>query len=204
MSMRNELCKKQGLYDPAFEKENCGVGFIANIHGEKENSIIKDGLTILKNLTHRWATGADPETGDGAGILIQMPHDFFKKEFAKEGIDLPNEGEYGIGMFFLPLEPNSRYFCEGVAEEMAEKEGFTVLGWRSVPINEKGCGETARGTMPTIRQLAVEAKGLEIGDFERKLYLVRKQIENIVEESQNLYKEKFYICSFSSKTIVYK
>src|SRR3989475_5141398 len=124
------LPKKQGLYDPAFERDSCGVGFVADIKGRKSHSIVEQGLQILVNLTHRGACGCDPETGDGAGVLIQIPHAFFARECAKLGFTLPGAGEYGVGMTMLPVEPSARLQAEGILERIARDEGLTVLGWR--------------------------------------------------------------------------
>ncbi len=196
--------RKQGLYDPSFEKENCGVGFIADIKGRKSSQIIKDGLTILKNMAHRGATGADPETGDGAGILIQVPHEMLVEEFGNKNVTMPKEGRYGLGMVFLPLEPNSRYNCEGIIERVVKEEGLEVLRWREVPVNDKACGNSARSTLPVVQQFIVDGRGYEQKEIEKKLYVIRKRIEQEVEQSKTQYKEKFYICSLSTRTVVYK
>jgi len=204
--------KKQGLYDPKFEKDNCGVGFVVNIKGEKTNSIVKKGLKVLVNLTHRGAVGADTKTGDGAGILVQVPDEFFKISCDNLGIELPKTGKYGIGMIFLPKEPALRLQCEGILERIVEEEEQKVLGWRAVPIDNRGIGETAKGTEPIIRQIFIGAN-LENSssnqeqlqeEFERKLYIIRKRAENEVDRLVKRSKEYFYICSLSSRTIVYK
>lgn len=197
--------KKQGLYNPIYEKDNCGVGFVANVNGEKTNAIIKNGLEVLKNLSHRGATGADSETGDGAGILFQIPHEFFKSALEEEvGINIPDENNYAVGMIFLPLEPNSRYYCEGVFERILREEGLTLITWRMVPVNENACGFSAQGTRPVVKQIFIEKNGEDTEAFERKLYIVRKKVEREIGESGKPYTETFYICSLSSKTIVYK
>ncbi len=146
---------KQGLYDPANEHDACGIGFVVNIKGEKSHDIILKGLQILINLSHRGACGCDPETGDGAGILIQIPHDFFVRECAKLGFTLPPPGEYGIGMVFLPVEPRNRLLVEGVIERIAREEGLTVLGWRDTPINSNAIGRIARASQPYIEQIFI-------------------------------------------------
>src|SRR3954467_4091861 len=125
--------KKQGLYDPQFEHDNCGMGFIVNLDGAKTHDVIKKGIEILINLTHRGACGCDPETGDGAGILIQVPHEFFLRECAKLGFALPERGRYGVGMVFLPVEKTPRYKAEGILERIVREEGLDVLGWRDTP-----------------------------------------------------------------------
>lgn len=198
------LPKKQGLYDPQFEKDNCGVGFIAHMKGNKSHAIIEQGLEVLVNLTHRGAVGSDPDSGDGAGILIQIPHAFLKKEMAKLNFSLPEADEYGVGMMFLPQEPNARYFCEGVFEKHLADEGLALIGWRNVPINDRACGLTARGTRPMVHQVFIERGNLSPEAFETKLYLVRKLVEKAIREAGHDYTEAFYICSLSSKTIVYK
>ena len=119
----------QGLYDPAFEHDACGMGFVASIRGHKSHDIIKQGIQVLINLTHRGACGCDPETGDGAGILIQIPHKFFVKEAEILGFELPGPGEYAVGMTFLPVEKHQRLQCEGILERIAVEEGLSVLGW---------------------------------------------------------------------------
>jgi len=198
------LPDKQGLYDPQFEKDNCGVGFVANIKGAKSHTIVQQGLDVLVNLTHRGAVGADANTGDGAGILIQIPHKFLSKKVEELGFSLPDEGNYGVGMIFLPQEPNARNFCEGICEKILKEENLNLLGWRNVPINQEACGLTARGTMPIVHQLFIQNNSLNITEFERKLYIVRKQIENAIRKANHPYTESFYICSLSCKTLIYK
>ncbi|MDP4145404.1 MAG: glutamate synthase large subunit [Bacillota bacterium] len=196
--------EKQGLYDPAFEKDNCGIGFIANIKGEKTHDIVKKGIEILVNLTHRGAVGADKNTGDGAGILVQIPHEFFKISCDNIGIELPNSGEYAVGMTFLPKETALRHQCEGIFERAVEEEGQKVLGWRDVPRDNSGIGVTARGTEPIIRQIFIEKCGCTEEEFETKLYIIRKRAESEVKRLVAVSSDYFYICSLSSKTIVYK
>jgi glutamate synthase domain-containing protein 2/glutamate synthase domain-containing protein 1/glutamate synthase domain-containing protein 3 len=194
----------QGLYNPAFEKDSCGVGFVANIKGEKSHSIVKKGLQVLINLTHRGAVGSDPKTGDGAGILIQIPDEFFRICTDNLGIVLPRVTEYGVGMIFLPREPAARLQCEGIVERIVETEGQKVLGWRDVPVDNRVIGETAKGTEPTIKQIFVGSTCTSHKDFERVLYIIRKSIENEVNKLVKRGSEYFYICSMSSRTIVYK
>jgi glutamate synthase (NADPH) large chain len=198
------LPPKQGLYNPNFEKDNCGVGFVANIKGEKSHNVVKKGLRVLVNLTHRGAVGADPKTGDGAGILVQIPDEFFRICCDNEGIILPKLGEYAVGMVFLPKEPAIRYQCEGILERIIKEEGQKILGWRDVPTDNRGIGETARGTEPIIRQVFIENCLKSQVEFERKLYIIRKRAENEVKKLVKRNSEYFYICSLSSKTIVYK
>ncbi|MEL7567132.1 MAG: glutamate synthase large subunit [Dehalobacterium sp.] len=204
MNEIKQFPQKQGLYDPAMEKDACGLGFVADLSGEKSNKIIKNGLEILKNLSHRGAAGSDPETGDGAGILMQIPHQFFADELGQQGVVLPSEGDYGVGMVFLPLEPNARYYCEGVFERVLREEGQKFLAWREVPVNDKACGVSAQGTRPVVHQIFIDRNCQEPDYFNRKLYIVRKRVENAINQAAKPYTEAFYICSLSAKTIVYK
>ena len=146
---------RQGLYDPANEHDACGVGFIAHIKGQKSHAIIKQGLQILKNLTHRGATGADPLQGDGAGILIQIPDAFLRRACGKLGITLPVSGQYGIGMAFLPQEAASRMACVQEIERAIVAEGQVLLGWRDVPVDNSGLGEGVKALEPVIRQVFI-------------------------------------------------
>jgi glutamate synthase domain-containing protein 1 len=148
----------QGLYHPRNEHDACGMGLVASIRGEKSHDIIRKGLEVLINLTHRGAAGCDPETGDGAGILIQIPHAFFARECGELGMRLPELGAYGVAMCFLPVEKHSRLQCEGVFERIAKEEGLTVLGWRDTPINGDAVGREARASQPYIEQLFVRTR----------------------------------------------
>ncbi len=195
----------QGLYHPRNEHDACGMGLVASIRGEKSHEIIRKGLEVLINLTHRGAAGCDPETGDGAGILIQLPHAFFVRECADLGIQLPEPGAYGVAMCFLPVEKHNRLQCEGVFERIAQEEGLTVLGWRDTPINGDAIGREARASQPYIEQLFVgRPAGLEEDAFERLLYRIRRRTENEILESDIEDKGTFYVPSFSCRTIVYK
>lgn len=198
------LPKAQGLYDPQFEHDNCGVGFVAQMKGIQSHSIIQQGLQVLVNLHHRGAVGSDPNTGDGAGILIQLPHAFLTKAAAELNMTLPEEGSYGVGMVFLPQEPNARYFCEGTFEKVIAEEGLELIGWRNVPVNRDACGLTASGTMPMVHQLFIGRGSVEKDVFERKLYVVRKRVEQMINASNKAYMEAFYVASLSSKTMIYK
>jgi glutamate synthase (NADPH) large chain len=151
----NGLPVEQGLYDPRNEHDACGLGFVVNIKGEQSHDIILKGIEILINLTHRGACGCDPETGDGAGILIQIPHKFFARECASLGFTLPPPGEYGVGMVFLPVEPSNRLLAEGILERIAREEGLTVLGWRDTPVNADAIGRIARASQPYIEQIFI-------------------------------------------------
>lgn len=195
---------RQGLYDPQFEKDNCGVGFVANIKGVKSHDIVSKGLEILVNITHRGATGADPNTGDGAGILIQIPHEFFSKVCDKTGIKLPKPGEYGVGTVFLPRDEAQRKKCEGLLEKTIKDEGQELLGWRDVPTDNTTIGYTAKAVEPVIRQVFVGRKAGDEASFERKLYVIRKKVENAVRDSGMEQASYFHCPSFSCRTVVYK
>ncbi|QZY53834.1 glutamate synthase large subunit [Crassaminicella profunda] len=201
---RNGLPEKQGLYDPNLEKDNCGVGFIANIKGLKSHQILNQALEILKNLKHRGAVGADESTGDGSGIMLQIPHEFLKKETEKLGVKLTDAGEYAVGMIFLPRHPNARLFCEGIFERILKEENQKLLGWREVPVNEKACGESARATRPVVMQVFIDRNNQKKESFERKLLMIRKRVQNMILECKRAYTESFYICSLSSNTMIYK
>lgn len=201
---KNNFPKPQGLYDPSMEKDSCGVGFIANINGVKSNSILGKSLQILKNLQHRGAVGADATTGDGSGIMIQIPHKFLKKETEKIELILPAPGDYAVGMVFLPREPHIRLFCEGIFEKIIQEENQRLLGWREVPIDEKACGESARATMPVIIQVFIARNNQPQNIFRQKLLVIRKQVQNLIKNSKRSNTDGFYICSLSDSTIVYK
>ena len=195
----------QGLYDPRHEHDACGIGFVANIKGQKSHDIIVKGIQVLINLTHRGACGCDPETGDGAGVLIQIPHKFFARECAKLGFTLPPAGEYGVGMTFLPVEPHARRRTEGIMERIVAEEGLRVLGWRDTPINGTAIGRVARNSQPYIQQIFVaRGKGMTEDQLERKLYLVRKRAETEIAKSDIPEKSFFYVPSLSARTIIYK
>jgi glutamate synthase (NADPH/NADH) large chain/glutamate synthase (ferredoxin) len=193
------LPKKEGLYDPAYEHDSCGIGFVVNIAGTPSNDIIQKGLTLLNNLSHRGAVGCDPCTGDGAGILLQLPHTFLNHVTP---FDLPAPGQYGVGMVFLPNNKKERLIAEQLFEKIVVEEGQKLLGWRDVPIDRSQVGEIARSTLPVMRQIFIGATNLDSSDFERKLYLIRKRVETALRAlTMN---EFCYIVSLSGKTIVYK
>jgi len=195
----------QGLYHPQNEHDACGMGFVASIRGEKSHEIIRKGIEVLINLTHRGAAGCDPETGDGAGILIQIPHVFFARECGELGWQLPASGAYGVAMCFLPVEKHSRLQCEGVFERISQEEGVKVLGWRDTPVNGDAIGREARNSQPYIEQLFVtRPEGLDEEAFERLLYRIRRRTENEIADSDIEDKETFYVPSFSCRTIIYK
>ncbi len=195
----------QGLYDPRYERDACGIGFVANIRGEKSHDIILKGIQLLINLAHRGACGCDPITGDGAGVLIQVPHAFFERECGRLGFTLPLPGEYGVGIVFLPVEKHQRLLCEGILERIVREEGLTVLGWRDTPIDANAIGRLARASQPYIQQIFIRhAGGMDQSALDRKLYVIRKRAEAEVSASDIHDKEFFYIPSLSSRTIVYK
>ena len=195
----------QGLYNPANEHDACGVGFIAHIKGKKSHKIIQQGLTILDNLTHRGATGYDPKLGDGAGMLVQMPDAFLRKEASSLGITLPAEGDYACGMVFLPQSRNGQMACESIIARIVHEEGQTILGWRNVPRDSSDLAVSAKAIEPMMRQVFIARGNTTTADyFERKLFVIRKRIEHAVASLKLDDTEQFYIPSLSSRTIVYK
>ncbi len=203
------LPAKQGLYDPRNEHDACGVGFVVDIKGRKSHSIVAQGLQVLLNLAHRGACGCEPNTGDGAGVLMQMPDKFMRKVAAAEGIDLPPLGEYAVGMIFMPQRGDYRFLCEQLFEKIIRSEGQTVLGWRTVPTANSELGHTAKLGEPVVRQVFIgrnpdRLTGNDDLAFERKLYVIRKQAENQIRYSQLREGDAFYIASLSSRTVVYK
>ena len=204
------LPEPRGLYHPSQEHDACGMGFVANIKGQKSHDIIEKGIQILINLTHRGACGCDPETGDGAGLLIQIPHKFFVREAAKLGFTLPAPGEYGIGMVFQPVERHQRLKIQGILERIVEEEGLRLLGWRDTPINGTAIGREARASQPYIEQIFVgrssesKSQAPTTEELERKLYVVRKRAETEIASSDIPDRGMFSIPSLSARTIVYK
>jgi glutamate synthase (NADPH) large chain len=197
------MIKQKGLYDPWFEHDACGVGFVVNVKGTRSHQIVSDGITILKNLAHRGAVGGDLKTGDGAGMLTQIPHLFFAKECNRLHITLPKEGAYGVGMFFLPIDEQKRTAARTIIESTIVTEGGKVLGWREVPVHPECLGDLARATMPSIAQLFASFGTLQGTDLERRLYITRKCIEHAAKDQQ-FTNEELYAASFSSQTITYK
>jgi glutamate synthase (ferredoxin) len=197
---------KQGLYDPAYEKDSCGVGFIVHMRGEASHAIVRDALTVLRNLSHRGACGCESNTGDGAGILLQIPHEFFAAAAADCGISLPSPGRYGVGMVFLPRDPEAQKRCEQTLEDIIREEGQEVLGWRTVPVDNSSLGATAVAGEPLVRQIFVGLRsGIGSDDlaFERVLYVIRRRAENALR-SPGQPSPGFYVASLSTRTIVYK
>ena len=174
--------QKQGLYDPRNEHDACGVGFVADVKGRRSHEIVRNALEVLRNLEHRGASGCDANSGDGAGILIQTPHDFLQRECSFE---LPAFGQYAVGMVFLPVAVSSRIRCEAILEQIVEEEGQHVLGWRDVPTNDSMLGPTARESRPIVRQIFI-AQNENLNDdaaFERKLYVIRRRAVRKVKRS---------------------
>ncbi|CAA7616980.1 glutamate synthase, large subunit [Candidatus Terasakiella magnetica] len=197
------LPEAQGLYDPRHEHDACGVGFIVDIKNRKSHAIVRDGLEILVNLTHRGAVGADPKAGDGAGILIQLPDAFLRAEASALGITLPPEGAYGAGCVFLPQDAAVRRACEEHFERLIKAEGQVVLGWRDVPTDSSTLGDSVLPTVPVVRMVFI-GKGAAIAtqdDFERKLFVIRKQVFNNAPIGSE---RDFYIPSLSTRTLIYK
>ncbi|SDO00602.1 glutamate synthase large subunit [Alkalicoccus daliensis] len=194
----------QGLYDPREEHEACGIGMIANINGSKTHDIVQNAITILCNLEHRGGQSADVSSGDGAGILTQIPHRFFEKQFHKEDIAVPEQGKYGIGMVFFPQDQKARKETRKVFERIIEEEGQRVLGWRTVPVNDSFVGDEAKKTRPFIRQVLIgPSENIKDQDeFERRLYVIRKRTE--IEIAKSMQNQDFYICSLSTRTLIYK
>jgi glutamate synthase (NADPH/NADH) large chain len=202
-----EHLQQQGLYSSVHEHDACGVGFVAHIKGEKSHAIVEQGLKILENLDHRGAVGADKLMGDGAGILIQLPDALYREEMAKQGVDLPPPGEYGVGMIFLPKEHASRLACEQEMERAIKAEGQVLLGWRDVPVNrEMPMSPTVREKEPVLRQVFI-GRGNDVivqDALERKLYVIRKTASAAIQNLKLKHSKEYYVPSMSSRTVVYK
>jgi glutamate synthase (ferredoxin) len=197
---------RQGLYDPRFEHEACGVGFVVDIKGRKSHQILSDAIQVLRNLDHRGACGCEANTGDGAGVLIQMPHGFLQKVARAAKITLPEAGRYGSGLFFLPKNVTKRRRLEERFEQIVRSEGQKFLGWRTVPTSNGMLGETALASEPSVRQAFIAASA-DVGDelaFERVLYVIRKRAYNEIRTSTMDGADFWYVCSLSCKTLVYK
>ncbi|MEP1487868.1 MAG: glutamate synthase large subunit [Algibacter sp.] len=196
------MLKKQGLYLPEFEHENCGAGFICNLKGEKTNQIIHDALEILVKLEHRGGVSADGKTGDGAGLLIDIPHDYFKRicEF-----DIPAQREYAVGMVFLPKVENQYKFCKDIFEKEIEAQGLSILGWREVPVDSSQLGEIALASEPNIEQIFIgKTEDIAENIFNAKLYAARKITEHAIRKSKMSQSDYFYLPSLSNTTLIYK
>ncbi len=204
--VQSGLPVQQGLYDPRQEHDACGVGFVAHIKGKQSHGMVRQGLQILENLTHRGAVGADPLAGDGAGILIQVPDAFLRKSCAAQGVMLPAAGEYGVGMLFLPRAAAARAACERLLADKIVAEGQVLLGWRDVPVDNRSLGESVNAVEPVVRQVFI-GRGKSCADadhFERKLFVIRKTAEHAVRALPDEQKRGFYIPSLSARTLVYK
>jgi len=193
----------QGLYDPAYEHDSCGVGFVVNIDGVQTHAVIEQGIQVLENLQHRGAIGGDLTTGDGAGLLFQVPDRFFRSASADLGIELPGPGGYGVGMFFMPQDESPRRECMRRVERCVSAEGLHFLGWRRVPVDETAIGGQAREQQPVIRQCLVGGRGARGMHLERKLYVARREIEKLVTEDLGE-GARFYVPSMSCRTVTYK
>jgi glutamate synthase (NADPH/NADH) large chain len=195
-----------GLYDPALDKDSCGVGFIADIKGRRSHQIVQDALTILVNLEHRGAVGADPRAGDGAGILTQIPHKFFAKKAAEAGFNLPEPGKYAVGNLFMPRDPDWAQVIRDIWADWSAREGLTLLGWRDIPIDNSTLGESVKPTEPMHQQvfIGLGKEALSEDDFERRLYILRKAISNQVYQQRARRQAGYYPVSISCRTVIYK
>ena len=204
MTPKGGLPEKRGLYDPAFEKDSCGVGFICDIKGRASRSIIEDALEMNRCMKHRGGVGYEKNTGDGAGILLGLPEKFFRKVI---DVDLPRRGNFGVGIVFLPTDRTEREYCKSVIEREVEHAKQKLIAWREVPVDADAAnlGKAARAAMPHIEQLVISADGMEGDAFERKLYMIRKHATSQLRGDKTLaQRQLFYICSLSTKVIVYK
>jgi glutamate synthase (NADPH/NADH) large chain len=204
--MNTQDIKQQGLYHPSFEKDSCGVGFIANIKSSKSHQIVSDALTMLERMEHRGACGCEPNTGDGAGILIQVPHEFFSSECTKLGFKLPAYGSYGVGLVFFPRDAKVREECRTVVNRQIKKMKMTLIGYRALPTNNGDLGETALKAEPVMEQVFIKRPDSisNPDDFERKLFILRKYTTHIITDSVKGVDNQFYFSSLSYKTIAYK
>ena len=200
----SSIPKAQGLYDPRHEHDACGIGAVVSIPGHKSHEIVELGKTVLVNLMHRGAAGADDATGDGAGILTQVPHDFLRAEAARGGVVVPATPTFAVAMLFLPHADDVRRGCESLLCEALQAGGVTPLGWRDVPTDNATLGEIARSSEPVVRQLFLAAPSLQGEEFERRLFVVRKRVERRVRERYGDAAEQFYVISMSARTICYK
>ncbi len=198
--------KAEGLYDPSLEKDSCGVGFIANIKGKKSHQIVSDAINILCNLEHRGAVGADPRAGDGAGILVQIPHAFFSRKAAEIGFELPEPGHYAIGALFMPKETAWRKVIQSIVAEQIKQEGLLLLGWRDVPTDNSSLGETVKPTEPANMQVFIGRNGTAKteDEFERRLYILRKSISQAIYQRRERGLAGYYPVSLSCRTVIYK
>ncbi|MCR8844183.1 glutamate synthase large subunit [Paenibacillus sp. SC116] len=200
------LPQKQGLYDPQYEKDACGMGFVAHIKGQKSHDIVRQALTVLVSMEHRGGQGSEPNTGDGAGIMLQLPHRFFAQQMQEQGVELPEAGRYGVGMLFMSQDVRIRERHEAELRRIVEDEGQTFLGFRTVPTNDETLGQSAKSVKPYVRQLFIGRSEDIQSDlaFERKLYLIRKRAEQAIRYTNEEGADTFYIPSMSCRKIVYK
>ncbi|MDG1852947.1 MAG: glutamate synthase subunit alpha, partial [Verrucomicrobiales bacterium] len=201
--------KKHGLYDPSYEKDSCGVGFVANMKGNPEHQIVLDALEMLARMEHRGGCGCEANTGDGAGILVGLPEGFLRKVAKKDlNLELPEKGQFGAGLVFLPRNEGERKACIDAVEKIITEHGQVCLGWRNVPVctDEADVGPAARAAEPCIKQLFIgAAEGIEGDDFERQLYIIRKRASHQLRFDEELNERLlFYICSLSTKVMIYK
>jgi glutamate synthase (NADPH/NADH) large chain len=189
----------QGLYRPEMEHDNCGIGFVAHLKGKKSHKIIEMGLKTLENMLHRGAEGADSRTGDGAGILVQIPRDFY----LIQGYSLPEEGQFGTGIIFLPQDRSESEKCKETLVNLISKEKIDVIGFRDVPRDNSTLGEIAKKAEPHMEQILL-GSDMEQDEFERKLFIIRKKVENLIRNSSLKQKHFFYIPSLSTKVLIYK
>ena len=200
------VAAKRGLYQPGHEHDACGVGFVAHIKGRKAHSIVEQGLKILENLDHRGAVGADKLMGDGAGILIQVPDEFYRAEMALQGVRLPPPGEYGVGMIFLPKENASRLACVQELERAVKAEGQVLLGWRDVPVDrDLPMSPTVRAKEPVLKQIFI-GRGPDVivpDALERKLYVIRKTASSAIQALKLTHSREYYVPSMSCRTVIY-
>ncbi|MCU0710065.1 MAG: glutamate synthase subunit alpha, partial [Pirellula sp.] len=209
MSVPYGFPEKQGLYDPELEKDSCGVGFVAHVKGQASHQIVVDADTILKNMDHRGACGCEQNTGDGAGILVGLPDKFLRRVALESfGCELPAKGLYAVGNIFLPKDRAERDYCRREMDHLIAAEGQTLIGWRDVPQNTDAAdiGPTARLAEPWIEQVFIQAApGIDSEEFERKLYMIRKQASHRLRGDSSLEQASlFYVCSLSTKTLIYK
>mgnify|MGYP001486689351 FL=1 len=197
--------KEYGLYDPQNEHENCGFGFIANIKNEPKHEIVHQALEIVHNLDHRGAIGADPLAGDGAGILIQIPDEFFRKTLINSNINLPKVGSYGVGMVFLPSQKKRAELAVQAVEKAIKNENQELICWRDVPVDESVLGKTVKDNAPIIKQFFIkkDEATLTEQEFQRKLYVIRKQCLFLLQDEKDDW-DDFYVVSLSSRTIIFK
>ena len=197
--------RPEGLFDPHLEYDACGVGFVVDVKGRKSHQIVQQALNVLVNLRHRGACGCEKNTGDGAGILLQIPHNFLKQTCRGLGIHLPSPGEYGVGTVYLPPKQRNRKVCETAFEKIIKEEGQHFLGWRTVPTDNGLLGATAKSCEPVVRQIFI-GRSSGIKDdlaFERKLYVIRKRAENAIRYGGGSGGHYFYIPSLSFRTFVF-